>query len=71
MVAGIASKSTGFTGQPLNSGRALASNAGVVNSNTWFSADLIGAFVAAWLSLKLKGTKPSMYCAGSFDTSTH
>ena len=71
MMVGTLSKSTGFTGQPLNSGLALGSNAGVVISNTWFSVNLVNAFAAAWRSLKTKGTKPSMYCAGSFDTSTH
>ena len=71
MVVGLVGKSTDFTGQPLNSCRALASNAGVVTSNTWLSVNLVNAFAAALRLLKTKGARPSMYCAGSFDTSTH
>ena len=71
MVVGVVSKSTDFTGQPLKSTRDLASNAGVVTSNTWFDVNLVNAFDAAWRSLKANGTRPSMYCVGSFDTSTH
>ena len=71
MVVGLVSKSTDFTGQPLNATLDLLSNPGVVISNTLFSVHLFCAFTAALRSWKLNGTRPSIYCAGSFDTSTH
>ena len=70
-MVGLVSKSTVFTGQPLNSDLALVSNAGSRISKTWFSVNLSIAFFAAPRSLKANGTNPSMYCVESFDTSTH
>ena len=70
-MVGLASKSTVFKGQPLNSDLVLVSKAGCVISKTWFSVNLSIAFCAALRSLKVNGTNPSMYCAESFDTITH
>ena len=64
-------KSVGFTGQPLNSGRALGPNIGLVLSNIWLFVNLVDTFAAAWRSLKTKGIKPSMYYVEFFDESTH
>ena len=44
MVVGLVSKSTDFTGHPLNSFRALASNAGVVISSTSLFLNFSSAF---------------------------
>ena len=70
-LVGFVSKGTGFWWRPLNSARALASNAGEVISSTSCSFNLSAAFVAVLRPEKLNGTRPNMYCVGSLDTSTH
>ena len=68
---GLDSSTTSFKGQLLNSGLALESKAGVVSCQTESAVNRFMASPAALLSLKVKGTTPSMYCSGALDTSTH
>ena len=58
-------------GDPLNSGLDRVSKVGVVISQTESALNFSAAVVAALRSLKSKFTKPSMYCSGTWDTSTH
>ena len=68
---GFVSSTTALIGQPLNSAFALESKAGVVISQTVPDLNFSIAFVAAFLSLKSKGTVPIMYWLGSLETNTH
>ena len=71
VVVGLDSKTTDLRGDPLNSGLDRVSKAGVVISQTESAVNFSAALVAALRSLKSKDTKPSMYCSGTWDTSTY
>ena len=71
VVVGLDSKTTDLKGHPLNSGLDRASKASVVSSQTESAVNFLAAVCAALRSLKSKGTSPSMYCSGAWDTSTH
>ena len=52
----------------MKSDLALVSKVGVRSSHTESAVNFLKASTAAVRVLKLKGTAPSMYCAGALDT---